>query len=118
MTPVRARGGAVLVTVLLFSAAVWVMIAGTVLAVRLRHDVAVAALHNVRARAVAMTMAERADAYDWWSDTTGDLLPASGAAGQCEWDVRPVAQTPTATRYSVRATYGRAEVVLEGTAVR
>ena len=118
MTPYRARGGAVLVTVLLFSAAVWVLIAGTVVTVRMRHDVAVAALHHARARVVAMTMAERADAHDWWNDTSGDLIPASGASGQCEWDVFPLEQSPTATRYSVRATYGRAEVILEGTAVR
>ena len=118
MKPSRARCGAVLVTILLVSAVVWVLIAGTVFLVMLRHDVAVAALHHARARVVAMTMAERADAHDWWFDAAGEVLPASGAVGQCAWEVRQVDQTPTATRYLVRATYGRAEVVVEGTAVR
>lgn len=118
MTPSGGRRGAVLVAVLLLCAAVWVAIAGTLLAVRLRHDVAVAALHHARARMVAMTMAERADAHDWWLDATGAGLPPAGVAGPCAWDVRQVAQTPSATRYAVRATYGRAEVVVEGTAVR
>lgn len=113
-----SRCGAVLVTVLLLSAAVWVLIAGTVVTVRLRHDLAVAALHNARARVVALTMAERADAYDWWFDAAGEHIPAIGTVGHCAWTVRQVQQTSAATHYSVRASYGRAEVVVEGTSIR
>lgn len=115
MTGVRSRYGALLVTVLLFSAAVWVLVAGALIMVRLRHDVAVAALHHARARVVALHAAERADAFDWWAEGTPE---PSGASGSCVWDVTQLAQTPRATRYEVRATYLRAQVIVEGTALR
>lgn len=118
MKAAHARRGALLVTILAFAAAVWVLVAGTLVTVRLRHDVAVAALHHARARVVALHVAERSDAHDWWADGAASVEVSSGAVGQCAWTVYRLEQTSSATRYEVRATYLRAEVVLDGTSFR
>ena len=113
------RSGVVLVTVLLVSAAIWVILAGLLLTVRLRHEVAVAALHNVRAHALALHVAQEADGHDWWSqdqDDYGEHL--RGSVGPCTWDVQLLRQTPSITHYEVLASYGRAQVRVDGSAIR
>lgn len=114
----RGNGGIVLVTVVLVSAVVWVLFAGLLVAVRLHYDVSVAALDNARARTVALHAARYADAHDWWSHDFRDGTLPSGTSGACTWDVRRVGQTPQVTQYTVSASYGRAQVTIEGTARR
>ena len=112
------RVGAILVTVLLVTAVVWVFLAGLFLTVRLRHDVAVAALHAVRSRSVAMHVARLANAHDWWSIESEDGVLRNVADGICTWEVRRLDQSSTVTRYEVLASYGEAQVIVEGTALR
>ena len=112
---VRARDGAVLVSVLLVSLSVWLLLAGVLLVTRLQFEMAVATRDNAIARALAEQLIEerRADPARPPDPMTSDEV---GEIGRCTWRVALLeASDPSTSWYEARVAYGRAQVTLDAT---
>lgn len=106
--------GAILVAVLLVSAAVWALLGGALLIARLNLEVAVATRDHAIARAKAeQLIEERRETTPWPPDATS--LEAEGQDGGCEWQVSVLANDALAVRYEARVEYGRARVTIDAT---
>lgn len=112
------RAGFVLVTVLLVSAAIWTVLAGLLVAVRLQHLVAVAARDQRVAHQAALRLVEAARGHDWWGPEAPLASSGAGPAGTCVWTLELVETSTDRARYAAEVRYGRATVVLDATAYR
>ena len=115
MSP-RSQSGAVLVVVLLVSAATWLLLAGVLLITRMQFEVAVA----TRDHAVARTQAERLlearrDAVTWPIAAPEE---EEGEDGRCVWRVTLLAHDDASAWYQAFVRYGRAQVTLDATVHR
>ena len=111
-------GGAVLVIVLLLSAAVWTLLAALLLTLRLQHEVMVAAIDQRLARTAASAIVEGFREYDWWTIDPLAREKATGGGSSCTWEVTPITVQPNAALYDVEVRLGRARVTLDATAHR
>ena len=113
-----ARRGFVLVTVLLVSAAVWVLLAGLLVALRLQLAVAVAARDHRVAHHAAVHLVEAARAHPWWD--SGPLPTAAGGSddGTCAWTLSVLDVSSEHAWYEAEVRYGRSVVRLDATAHR
>ena len=112
---VRARYGAVLVSVLVVSLSVWLLLAGVMLVTRLQFEVAVATRDHAIARALAEQLIEERRADPAWPPVpmTADEV---GETGRCTWRVALLdSRDPTTTWYEARVVYGRAQVTIDAT---
>ena len=115
MSP-HARRGAVLVVVLLVSAAIWLLLAGVLLVARLQLEVAVATRDHAVARAQAERLLEaRRDGVTWPITAP---LEEEGEDGGCTWRVTLLAHDDASAWYQAFVRYGRAQVTLDATVHR
>lgn len=115
MSP-RARSGAVLVVVLLVSAATWLLLAGVLLITRLQFGVAVATRDHAVARAQAEWLLEARRDAQTWPVTAPD--EEEGEEGGCAWRVTLLAHDDATAWYQAFVRYGRAQVTLDATVHR
>ena len=112
----HARSGAVLVVVLLVSAAIWLLLAGVLLVARLQFEVAVATRDHAVARAQAERLLEaRRDGVTW---PVTAPLEEEGEDGGCTWRVTLLAHDDATAWYQAFVHYGRAQVTLDATVHR
>ena len=115
MSP-HARRGAVLVVVLLLSAAIWLLLAGVLLIARLQFEVAVATRDHAVARVQAEQLLEaRRDGATW---PVTAPLEEEGEDGGCTWRVTLLAHDDASAWYQAVVRYGRAQVTLDATVHR
>lgn len=113
----RVHFGVVLVTVLLLSLATWLALSASLFALRLQHEVAVAAHDHGRASSAALHLTDTFRARDWWATTPPDDALAGGSP-TCSWTVTELERDAQTARYEVSVTLGRARVTLDATAHR
>lgn len=112
------RGGIVLVTVLLVSLAMWLLLAGLLVTLRLQLQLAVAASDQRIAREAALTLVERARAHDWWGGAEPPTDSGGAGDGLCVWTLGVDALDDERARYAAEVRYGRATVRVDATAQR
>jgi len=113
-----ARGGLVLVSVLLVSALIWALLAGLLLTVRLHHEVAVAARDHLVAREATAWLLDSARSHDWWGAAPPPVGSGAGPDGTCTWSLDVLAVASGHAWYIAEVDYGRATVRIDATAFR
>lgn len=112
------RTAAVLVVVLLASAAVWTLLTAFLLAIRLQLEVGVAARDQRLARVAAHTVIERLRDRDWWSGEPLTAAEREGDTPACVWRVNELGLDAHSAWYQVDITLGRSRVSVDATAHR
>ena len=115
---VPARRGFVLVTVLLVSAAVWVMLAGLLVALRLQLAVAVAARDQSVAHHAAVQLVEAARSHPWWDPGPRPTSSGGSDDGTCVWTLSAIDVSDERAWYEAEVRFGRSSVRLDATAHR
>ena len=116
MTSPRSRHGVLLVNALLVSAAIWALLVGLLVTVRLQHEIAIAARDNRVAREAARILLSRLRAHDWWGGAPLSAETGTGADGTCEWSLDVIDVTGEYAWFAAEVTFGRATVRIDGTA--
>jgi hypothetical protein len=116
--PATARGGLVLVSVLLVSALIWALLAGLLLTVRLQHEVAIAARDHLVAREAAERLLDSARSHDWWGAAPPPASGGAGPDGTCTWSLDVLAVASDRAWYAAEVGYRRATVRIDATAFR
>ena len=114
----QRRSGFVLVTVLLVSAAIWTLLAGLLLAVRMQHLVAVTARDHRVARQAALLPVDAARGRDWWGAAPPEASSGGAVDGTCTWTLGLLERSSERARYAAEVRFGRATVALDATAHR
>ena len=113
-----ARGGYVLIAVLLVSTAVWVMLAGVLLALRLQLAVAVAAHDQRVAHHAAVHLIEAARSHAWWNQVPPPASSGGSDDDSCVWTLSILELSRERAWYEASVRYGRSTVRLDATAHR
>ncbi len=112
------RLGFVLVTVLLVSAAVWVLLAGLLVALQFQLAVATAARDHRVAHYVAVQLVEAARSHGWWSPVPPPTWTGGGDDGTCTWTMSVLDVSDERAWYEAEVRFGRSTIRLDATVHR